>query len=355
MSKSPTRHLTALTAAQVNTLLAVAVIGAVVTGLVSWAVGTEWARLWTFLHAAFGVMVLVLTPAKANGSVRVGLRRGRTSRWVSLIFAGLILAIIVLGLLHGTGLWYGVGYWTSLWTHFLLAFVAVPLLLWHMLARPVRTRAVNLDRRMFLGGGVAAGIAATTVGAVELGTRAVGAAGGDRRFTGSHEIGSFDPQAMPVVSWINDRRPTLDPDDWPFTVGGIPVDLDPLRGRVRAVEAALDCTGGWWSNQSWDVISFTELFESIEPVGDLDPRAEVDRARSVLVRSATGYQRLFPLTDADQTFLAFGYNREPLRRGHGAPVRIVAPGRRGPWWVKWVTEIELSDRRWWLQLPFPAD
>jgi len=29
--------------------------------------------------------------------------------------------------------------------------------------------------------------------------------------------------------------------------------------------------------------------------------------------------------------------------GHGAPVRLVAPGRRGFIWVKWVTRIELHD------------
>jgi hypothetical protein len=41
--------------------------------------------------------------------------------------------------------------------------------------------------------------------------------------------------------------------------------------------------------------------------------------------------------------------------GHGAPVRLLAPGRRGPWWVKWVRSVDLVDRPWWLQLPFPLD
>jgi DMSO/TMAO reductase YedYZ molybdopterin-dependent catalytic subunit len=46
-------------------------------------------------------------------------------------------------------------------------------------------------------------------------------------------------------------------------------------------------------------------------------------------------------------------NGEPLSPGHGYPARIAAPGRRGFWWVKWVTEIELSDAPAWLQLPYP--
>ncbi|MEL7206992.1 MAG: molybdopterin-dependent oxidoreductase, partial [Actinomycetota bacterium] len=336
------RRLPAMTAAQVNLWLAVAVLGAAATGLVSWAVGTEWARLWTALHAAFGVMVLVLTPAKTSGSVRVGLRRGRTSRWLSIAFGVLVLAVIGLGLAHSTGAWTGVGYWTSLWTHFLLAFVVLPLLLWHVLARPVRTRAVDFDRRMLLGGGMAAGVAALTVGTVELGVRLVGASGGRRRFTGSHEVGSMDPDAMPTVSWIDDRAPTdVDPAAWSFTVDGRAIDLQELAAQARPLDAVLDCTGGWWSRQAWDVIPVAEILD-----GD---------QRSFLVRSATGYHRTFPIADAGQVYLAVGYHGRALRRGHGAPLRLVAPGRRGPWWVKWVTEIESTNRPWWLQLPFPAE
>lgn len=330
-----------MSAAQVNLWLVVAVAGAAITGLVSWAVGTEWSRLWTALHAVFGVMILVLTPAKTVGSVRVGMRRGRSSRWVSVLFGILVLAVIVLGLAHSTGAWTGVGYWTSLWTHFLLAFIALPLLLWHVTARPVRSRAVDLDRRMLLGGGAAAGLAAVAVGGVELGVRALGTSGASRRFTGSHEVGSMDPTSMPTVSWIDDTAPaTTAPDRWELTIAGDRVDLADLAELTRPLDAVLDCTGGWWSAQSWDVV----------PVGDLLRTG----ARSFQVRSATGYSRLFPMRDAADVFVAVGYGGEPLRRGHGAPLRIVAPGRRGPWWVKWVTEIEPSDRPWWLQLPFPA-
>jgi DMSO/TMAO reductase YedYZ molybdopterin-dependent catalytic subunit len=33
--------------------------------------------------------------------------------------------------------------------------------------------------------------------------------------------------------------------------------------------------------------------------------------------------------------------------------RLVAPGRRGYWWVKWVTAVEPSSVPAWLQSPFP--
>jgi hypothetical protein len=35
------------------------------------------------------------------------------------------------------------------------------------------------------------------------------------------------------------------------------------------------------------------------------------------------------------------------------PARLVAPGRRGYHWVKWVTAIELSERPPWWQPPLP--
>ena len=39
--------------------------------------------------------------------------------------------------------------------------------------------------------------------------------------------------------------------------------------------------------------------------------------------------------------------------GHGFPARLVAPDRRGFWWVKWVVRIETSNVPWWVQSPYP--
>jgi DMSO/TMAO reductase YedYZ molybdopterin-dependent catalytic subunit len=72
-----------------------------------------------------------------------------------------------------------------------------------------------------------------------------------------------------------------------------------------------------------------------------------------LITSVTGYRRRLPAADASTLLLATHVAGAPLSAGHGAPVRLVAPGRRGFWWVKWVTAVELSDEPWWLQAPFP--
>ena len=317
-------------------LLGAAVTMAAVTGLVSWGVGTGWARWVTVVHALAGLSVLALAPAKLRGSVRTGLKRRRATRWLSVLLGVLVLSTVVLGVLHATGLWHGVGYWSALWTHVLLAALVAPLVIWHIVSRPGRRSVADLDRRTLIGGGAALATAGAAYGVQQL------VVGGNRRFTGSHEIASFNPSEMPTTMWLNDRSPRASASDWELTVAGRSVPLEDLYARAAPVEADLDCTGGWWSRQSWDAVPLTELMRAAD-------------APTLEVTSLTGYSRLFPARDAANLYLAVGYGGEPLRRGHGAPVRLVAPGRRGFWWVKWVSRVEPIDRPWWLQLPFPLE
>ena len=332
-----------LTPRQVDVALEVLLVGAVASGLTSWAIGTSWSKAATVIHAVCGFSVLVLAGAKLRGSVRVGMRRRRSSRWLSVGFGLLVLATIALGVAHATGLWFGVGYWSALWTHFLAAFALLPLFLWHIVSRPDRPKLTDLDRRAVLRAGSAVAVGAVVYGAQEVVVRVTGLAGGSRRATGSHETGSFEPSRMPTVSWINDEAPaTTDAATWQLDVLGKRVDVAGLATLTTPVIAALDCTGGWWSEQSWDAVPLRTL------VGN-------DSARSIKVTSITGYSRLYPFSDLDELYLAVGYGGQPLRRGHGAPVRLIAPGRRGPWWIKWVTSVQLDNRPWWLQTPFPLE
>ena len=39
-------------------------------------------------------------------------------------------------------------------------------------------------------------------------------------------------------------------------------------------------------------------------------------------------------------------NGQPLEKAHGAPLRLIVPGWFGITWVKWLTRIELLDRRY---------
>ncbi|MBA3728945.1 MAG: molybdopterin-dependent oxidoreductase [Actinobacteria bacterium] len=85
----------------------------------------------------------------------------------------------------------------------------------------------------------------------------------------------------------------------------------------------------------------------------MDRLIDGGQGRSILVRSATGYSRRFPLSDLATLLIATEVGGERLSPDHGAPARLVAPGRRGFWWVKWVTTIELDEAPWRWQPPFP--
>jgi DMSO/TMAO reductase YedYZ molybdopterin-dependent catalytic subunit len=95
------------------------------------------------------------------------------------------------------------------------------------------------------------------------------------------------------------------------------------------------------SEQDWEGVLLSRLLP------------DAGEARSVSVVSATGYARRFPVRDVPSLLGATRVGGETLRPGHGFPARIVAPGRRGFWWVKWLDRIELSGVPWWWQPPFP--
>ena len=63
---------------------------------------------------------------------------------------------------------------------------------------------------------------------------------------------------------------------------------------------------------------------------------------TVTVRSATGWSTRLPPDEVADALLATHVAGEPLPTANGAPLRLVAPHRRGLDWVKWVVEIEVG-------------
>lgn len=327
-----------------NLALGMLVPAAVVTGFLGFAIGTPTIGTGiVVVHGAIGLAIALVSPWK-SAVARRGLRRRRSGRWPSVILAALIAVIFVTGLAHAAGVRVvGAGI-TAMQVHVGAALFGIALLGWHVWVRPVRPQRQDLSRRSLLRAGVLAAAAGASWGATEAAVSLAGTQGAMRRFTGSHEVGSFAPEQMPVTQWLFDAIPTIPAAEWRLRLlradGAVILGMSDLEVGDR-VRAAIDCTGGWWSTQDWSGVRLDRL---MGPPGS---------AASVVVTSATGYRRRFGVADLPSLWLATSCAGSPLSAGHGAPARLVAPGRRGFWWVKWVTAIELDDVPAWRQPPFP--
>ena len=341
-------------ARRTNLALLVVLVMALVSGGLAFAAGTGWGRPVLVAHGLAGLAVLVLAPWQSV-VVRRGLaRRSGPGRWASVAFGVLVLVAVAAGLAHATGALARLGPVSAMQVHVGAALAAVPLLAWHAAARGgARARRADLSRRALLRAGAVAGGAGLLVVAVEGATRLAGLPGARRRFTGSLPVAGpepADPRRIPVTQWLDDRVQVLDPAAWRLRVTAGDSTRDwahaELAGFADRVEAVLDCTGGWYARAAWEGVRLDRLLPSGIGAG---PAA----AGSLVVTSATGYRRRLPLAEAGRLLLATRLAGRPLAAGHGFPARLVAPGRRGFWWVKWVVSIEVDPAPWWRQPPFP--
>src|SRR6266545_1800755 len=232
-----------------NLALLAALLIAFASGVGAVAAGSASGRWVAVVHGVVGVAVVLLVPWKTR-IVRRGLRRARRSRWASLLLAALASTALLTGLGFASGLLRSAGGFRGMWLHVALAILLLPLVVWHVLARPARPRRTDLSRRTLLRAGTLGAAAAAGYVATTAVVRAAGLPGASRRFTGSYETGSFDPEAMPTTSWIDDVPPEVDPASWRLVVadgdGERRLSLGELSRYDVRVRATLDCTGGWY-------------------------------------------------------------------------------------------------------------
>jgi DMSO/TMAO reductase YedYZ molybdopterin-dependent catalytic subunit len=320
---------------RVDLVLGLLLVVGVLTGVAANTIGVDWPLDLIQIHAAAALAIVLLVPWKVV-IARRGLRKKRrpwTTKGLSLALAFFVLVAAGSGLLHSTGRVEVVGPLTLMQIHVGSAVGAGAALLGHFLLHAVRPRRGDADRRALLRLALLGGAAAVATAAWDT-----GAATG-RRFTGS-----VPKPELEVTSWFNDGVPRADPATWRLTVGDRVLDLDAVLALPRETfTAVLDCTSGWYSSQQWQGVRLSALLA----VAGAAP------GRSVEVRSATGYARWFGASTLDDVWLATHVGGFPLSYGHGFPARVVAPGRRGFWWVKWVTAIQPSDRPPWAQSFFP--
>ncbi len=157
----------------------------------------------------------------------------------------------------------------------------------------------------------------------------------------------------------------LDAEHWKLEITGfvekpIALTLADLKARPRKeFTATMECSGngagakflGAVANVRW---TGTPLAPILKEVGVKPDGIEVvffsaDQGREKIRDNEypQSFARSLALTDAmsETVLLAYAMNGEPLTQAHGAPVRLIVPGWYAVAWVKWLSRIELHDRR----------
>jgi DMSO/TMAO reductase YedYZ molybdopterin-dependent catalytic subunit len=321
-----------------NDLLLALIMAQVLGGLLGWALPVGTAAPLYSLHRALGVGLIVILGWKqaivlASLRKRVFRRRpwDRSVLWGGLA-GGALLATLALGLAWTVNLisfdWLW-GY-SPMNIHVALGIAVLPLAAFHMLQRR-RQNALSLpvlSRRSALR---VSGLAvATLVGwqGIERLTPAV------RLVSGSKQTQSFSANAFTAEIWLFDKVPTISADTFQLSILSHSRSVAELVAlhSPRELQAVLDCTSGWWSEQVWSGVGLLDVLRSAGLPGD---------ARQIAVESVTGHRIELPVADLGDALLATHVGGEVLSAGHGYPMRLVVPGRRGYQWVKWVSRVDV--------------
>jgi hypothetical protein len=309
-----------------NVALLCLLTAAFFSGWVAFELSGQSARAILMIHAAAGVAIILLVPWKSLVARR-GLRRTRPLRWASIVLALGVLVSLAFGFLHSFG-HPSVGYLTAMDFHVGAALAVIPFVVWHVMARQAKLRPADLSRRNLLKAGLLLGAAGIGVVALPGASRAA--------------TGSFRSSFAVPTTWMFDSTREVDLGAWSLLIAGRAWTYDELSAFSDRVTSVLDCTGGWYSEQEWEGVWLNRL---------LPPGAA--GASSVNVRSLTGYSRRFAIEDAPGLLLATRVDGSTLSPGNGFPVRLVAPGRRGFEWVKWIASVDADLLPSWWQPPFP--
>jgi DMSO/TMAO reductase YedYZ molybdopterin-dependent catalytic subunit len=98
----------------------------------------------------------------------------------------------------------------------------------------------------------------------------------------------------------------------------------------------LDCVEGWSVTILWEGLLISDLLAEAEPL---------ENAEVVIFHAYDGYTTSLPINyiiDND-ILIAYKMNDVVLPPERGFPFQLVAESKWGYKWIKWITEIELSD------------
>ena len=321
-----------------NDLLLTLLLAQALGGLLGWAWPTAFAAPLYDVHRALGVAVILLLGWKQAISIASLKRRVRGKRWDRSILWGSVAAVaLLLTLAIGVAWTLNLISFDLLWgyspmnVHVALGIGLLPFVGWHMLKRRRQNAASApiASRRSLLRVGSLA--IATLLGwqAIERLAPAV------RLISGSKPTTSFSANDFPAEIWLLDSVPFIDTGQWWLGVHSREFSLSELLSsfQQREVQAVLDCTSGWWTEQIWSGVGFLDVVRAAGVSAT---------ATTATITSITSHQIVLPLVELEHAILATHVGGEVLSPGHGYPVRLVVPGHRGYRWVKWVQRIDAS-------------
>lgn len=325
------------------------VVAAGATGFGSFlGVTPVWAPVF-WIHRIVGLVLIVLLGFKL---ARVRHRLTETSHWRLSTGLSILTTIAAIGTVS-TGIVWVFGFNPDLpYIQFLTVHVAfglslIVLMVVHQSTRFRPPKRADFDRRRTsLQYSVMLVAGALTYRGQQAANSVLDTAGTERRVTGSYRKDGTGNGSFPATSWVADDPDPLEIDEWRLAVTGAVENTLELEyadiSSESQQEALLDCTSGWYTVQEWQGLRVGNLLEQGQPT---------DEAAYVRFVSVTGYRWSIPIEEARETLLATHVGGEQLSHGHGRPLRLVAPGRRGFQWVKWVHRVEIrrqGDPAQWL-------
>jgi len=128
---------------------------------------------------------------------------------------------------------------------------------------------------------------------------------------------------------------------------------DVINGFQKYQKAVtLHCVEGWSVKILWEGFLVKDLLEE----AGIDPKTQV-----VIFRAYDGYSTSLPLDYlvSQDILIAYKMNGVTLPPERGFPFQLVAESKYGYKWIKWITEIELSDdvnyKGFWESRGWPND
>jgi DMSO/TMAO reductase YedYZ molybdopterin-dependent catalytic subunit len=221
-------------------------------------------------------------------------------------------------------------------------------------------RAISRRRFIVQMGGLAATIVVVGAGVGDLlhpeTTPAPAPGGGPGAFPNAgspvNPVPGTRPEYTPVADHyrvdIDLTTPELDASGWRLVVNGLvakplSLTLDQLKSGYKAVDqfVTLLCISNMLGGPFIDTTLWTGApFRDV--LADAGPAAE---ARFARMTSPDGYDEEIDLALVNRDpriLLAYAWDRHPLTRQHGFPLRVYIPDRYGMKQPKWITKITLT-------------